>query len=464
MTGRRQRPSFFALCFFVATLLAADRPSAASDMLADPDETAARLLDQQVWELTRAPVDPAFVERVRRAARKQPAVDAQRARVDELRAREREVGSARLPQIDLGLERRTDLESTSRTAFDNGNRVDAVANASQLLFDFGAVGRELDAAEYEVAAQRWQVQSALEQQITDLLSAHLDVIRAGALRALAIRHLAEQQRTVDRIRQQFEGGTITRAEVARAQARVERARARVVAAEGESERAAAVYRERFFETPREVEIPPLGEMPPSDLATALEQLRAMNSELQGASRASAAAAESAEAARRERLPRLSLDLQARRFDIAEDAADTDASLLFNLDYSLYTGGAGGARVDQARERRERARFERLALYRELERQLTAVYANRSALRREAAAQRLAMRAEARTVSAYEAQRQTGRSSFIGLIDARQDWFDARSRRVELVIETLKLSLEQRRLLGALRRQYQIMEAPIAQRQ
>lgn len=454
---------FIAPALVIAFLLAVETAWSESATLENPEVTATRLLDESVWEQTNRPLDDLLLERVRRSARKQPSVDAQRARVDELRAREREVGAARLPQVDLGLERRTDLESTTRTAFDTGDRVDAVATASQLLFDFGAVGRALDAAGLEVEAQQWRVQSALEQQIADLLSAHLEVVRTGALRSLAKTHLASQQETVGRLRQQFEGGTITRAEVARAEARVERARARLVAIRGEADRAAAVYEERFFEQPEGLEIPALGQAPPPELGTALERLPTMNADLRGAGRSAAAAAQSAEAARRERWPRLSLDIQARRFDIDGSDGETDATVLLNLDYALYAGGAVGARVDQSRQQEERARFERLSLFRELERRLTSIYANVSAARQESEAQRLAMLAEERTVRAYEAQMQTGRSSLIGLLDARQDLFDAQSRRVELVAEVLQLGIEQRQTLGLLSRQYQSMEAPIDQR-
>lgn len=376
-----------------------------------------------------------FRDRLIEALDRQPSLRAQWAREAESTLRVDEVRAERLPQVNMGLEQRNSLNGVNRNAFDSGNRLDAVASVSQLLYDFGASGQRLEAAHLEAEAQRWQSQALGQQVVMDAITAHYDVLRFSSQLALAEDNLIQHQRILDDVAARSEGGAGSRADVLRAESRLAEARAQLVNLQGQLARARNAYFEAYFTYPTELGMPSLPVSSTGNVETALEMAQRVDAELNRSLRENEAFQAKALAERSSQFPRLSVNLEGRQFDIDQPSeSESDLALLFQVDYSPYTGGAATSRTAQAERRFEQAVFERQALQRELETRLRSAFTDLKSRRESLRAQSLTLTADQQALEAYRAQFSIGRRSLGDLLDAQRDLFQSARGLVDSRIE------------------------------
>ncbi|WP_422822588.1 TolC family protein [Vreelandella lutescens] len=365
----------------------------------------------------------ALREKIQQAIEQQPGILAQRSRERESVLRIDEVRAVRRPQVNAGLEYRNDLQRTESLP-DRGSRVDAVVTLSQLLLDFGASSERVRAADLSAEATFWQSQSSVEEEVLYAVNAYLDVARLTAQRQLAEHNLEQHQRIFEDVSLRREAGAGSRADVLRAQSRLSDAESRLVTLEGELARAINVYQEAFFTTPDVLALPQ-GAALLSD-ATAerlLDRALAQNAALRSQTLTSEASDAEAQATRNARLPSLSVAVEGRQFDVNDfNESDNDVALLFNVDYTPYSGGATSSRVAQAVERQQQSQYEQQALRRELEREVRSAYTDTRTRRAELEAQTATLAAEEEALLAYRDQFAVGRSSINDLLDAQRDLF------------------------------------------
>lgn len=362
----------------------------------------------------------------------QPRVQQQLARQRAVALQVDEARAERRPQVRMGLEHRSSLRDVDRNAFDRGTRVDAVASIDQLLFDFGASGQRLQSARLGAEAEAWASQDHVEQVLMDALHAWYEVLQGRALVALAEDNVARHEQILEDVQDRRSAGAGSRADVLRARSRIADARSSLVTLRGQLAGARNRYVELFGIEPSEPALPMLPlEMTAVDVDQALERALQQNSGINRSLKEVDASAASARAERNDRLPRLSLSLQGRQFDVDDRAvSDTDLAVLLNLEYAAYTGGAASARVGQADARLERARHERTALQRELHNRLRSAVTDAQASRESWQAQTLAVEADREALEAYRAQFALGRRGLTDLLDARRDLFQSVQQLVE----------------------------------
>ncbi|XQU09122.1 TolC family protein [Halomonas sp. LY9] len=385
------------------------------------------LLNRFRWQPSETAGSPvalvALREKIQQAIEQQPGILAQRSRERESVLRIDEVRAVRRPQVNAGLEYRNDLQRTESLP-DRGSRVDAVVTLSQLLLDFGASSERVRAADLSAEATFWQSQSSVEEEVLYAVNAYLDVARLTAQRQLAEHNLEQHQRIFEDVSLRREAGAGSRADVLRAQSRLSDAESRLVTLEGELARAINVYQEAFFTTPDVLALPQ-GAALLSD-ATAerlLDRALAQNAALRSQTLTSEASDAEAQATRNARLPSLSVAVEGRQFDVNDfNESDNDVALLFNVDYTPYSGGATSSRVAQAVERQQQSQYEQQALRRELEREVRSAYTDTRTRRAELEAQTATLAAEEEALLAYRDQFAVGRSSINDLLDAQRDLF------------------------------------------
>ncbi|TNH14225.1 TolC family protein [Halomonas sp. BL6] len=385
------------------------------------------LLDRFRWQASEATGSSmaliALREKIQQAIEQQPGILAQRSRERESVLRIDEVRAVRRPQVNAGLEYRNDLQRTESLP-DRGSRVDAVVTLSQLLLDFGASRERVRAADLSAEAAFWQSQSSVEEEVLYAVNAYLDVARLTAQRQLAEHNLEQHQRIFEDVSLRREAGAGSRADVLRAQSRLSDAESRLVTLEGELARAINVYQEAFFSTPDVLALPQgAALLSDANADRLLDRALAQNAALRSQTLTSEASDAEAQATRNARLPSLSVAVEGRQFDVNDfNESDNDVALLFNVDYTPYSGGATSSRVAQAVERQQQSQYEQQALRRELEREVRSAYTDTRTRRAELEAQTDTLAAEEEALLAYRDQFAVGRSSINDLLDAQRDLF------------------------------------------
>ncbi len=412
------------------------------------------LLNRFRWQPSEtAGQSPALValrEKIKQAIEQQPGILAQRSRERESVLRIDEVRAVRRPQVNAGLEYRNDLQRTESLP-DRGSRVDAVVTLSQLLLDFGASSERVRAADLGAEAAFWQSQSSVEEEVLYAVNAYLDVARLTAQRQLAEHNLEQHQRIFEDVSLRREAGAGSRADVLRAQSRLSDAESRLVTLEGELARAINVYQEAFFTTPDVLALPQgAALLSDANAERLLDRALAQNAALRSQTLASDASDAEAEATRNARLPSLSVAVEGRQFDVNDfNESDNDVALLFNVDYTPYSGGATSSRVAQAVERQQQSQYEQQALRRELEREVRSAYTDTRTRRAELEAQTATLAAEEEALLAYRDQFAVGRSSINDLLDAQRDLFQTALELINRRVRWEQASFQQLAVTGEL---------------
>lgn len=372
----------------------------------------------------------AFVDTVRDAVRALPQVAVERSREERASAASLEARAQWLPQVSAGLEHRESLANTNRQGFDAGSRTDAVLNVSQRLWDFGAATSRVEVADRLVEAQQTAIGLTTEEWVQRGLEAWYDVVRYRSQRELTEEYLGKTEAILGLVRERTEGGLGSVADRLRAESRLLDAQSQRIALEGRERRAAAEFRQIFGPDVSRAQLPEirlfLAAIEPS-VGEGAEDWLGLNLSLRRQQSEVQAALAEARAARSDRWPTLSLNLEARRFDITQSAdlagqGRESATVLVRGDYSLYSGGAGRAREAQARARARELALATASLRDDLERSVRMQEAEWMALRAELPARVRAVVADSMTVETYMEQFGIGRRSLSELLDAERDLF------------------------------------------
>jgi len=360
----------------------------------------------------------------------QPELFLEKSRLEELAQRRTEVAAQRLPQVRFGFENRSDIVSADRTAFDSGNRLDAVVTASQLLYDFGASGYKVAAADLEIEAQRWQRRVIREELVLDLISAHYEVARNQALQSLALTNVEEHKVLVEQVEERVQAGAGSKADLLRARSQWVAARTALTTINGQLRSSERIYHERFQMRSQQLYRVAPGFLKPVQELPSESQTLSTNPRYQSVRQKTESAKFAALGAARDSLPKLSLELQGRRFDVDDsDLAEDDLAVLVSVDYPLYSGGAQSARTRQAAARQAQGEYQQQVLLREITRQEQTARNAITTREEEMALAAESLAADRSVLDAYKAQFQIGRRSLGDVLDAQRDVFESGRRLV-----------------------------------
>lgn len=399
------------------------------------------------------PVTASFEEfrgAVKEVLHRQPELQLEQSRNDELEQRRNEVAAQRLPQVRFGLENRTDIVSAERTAFDSGSRLDAVLTASQLLFDFGASGYKVASADLDIKAQSWQQVDVAGQLVFDIVAAYYDVARYQALDSLAIANVAEHLTLTEQVESRVAAGAGSRADLLKARSQWVAARSARVIIQGQLRQAEQVYAERFQANPTVISRPRPDFLNRVNEVSADSQLLANSPKYQSLKRQGESARLAALGANRDALPKLSLELQGRRFDVDDNAlAENDLAVLVSVDYPLYSGGAQSARSRQASARLAQSEYQQQIALREITRLGQNAKISVVTKREEMELAVSSLKADRAVLDAYNSQFRIGRRGLTDLLDAQRDVFESGRQSVNAVFDHDLANYQLLRVYGAL---------------
>jgi len=352
----------------------------------------------------------AFGQHVARAVMAEPAITRSTADIRAARADKRAADGAFRPDLSVGVNAQTRLDSNTNS--DSGPFV----RVSQLVYDAGAARSNQTAAEARVLQSRAQQIETGARVTLEAVEVYKRLLTSRRLLAIAEENLNVLRDFAGQIEERVVRGAGSTADRLIAQSRVADAETQRIDAQAQLERAEAAFRRLFGDIPanlpRPVKAPPL----PAGEADVLDQsprLRAANATLK-------AAEADLMAARARRQPGVELGATGRR----ASGGGGDLALDLTLNYSLDTRGERRAAVDTAQARLDAAEAERETLLRDVREALAFVRTDQSAGEARVIAARQAVASNAASVDAAREQFSIGRRSMVDLLDAQRDYVRA----------------------------------------
>lgn len=324
--------------------------------------------------------------------------------------------------VDAGQRRvtNTNLPGTTLTTQDG---LGYGGTVRQLIYDFGATSGAVEAARARLSATDARLNSRRSELALRGVTAWHEVERARQLLALAQDNLRSRTDIVDLVRERYEVGGGSRADLIRAQARQADARATLLAAEVALSSALPAYRELFGEDPAGTGLPSQPAMTeltgnPQELAKRFGSVRESDLLLEGAR-------QDARAADGRSLPTIGLDLNGnRREHSIGGVPGYDMAALVVMRYNLYTGGADSARREQAYRRVLQNEQDRANLLRQVERNIEQTQAQLRSADAMLASRREAVLSASDSLLAVKEQFAFNRGSLLDLMRAQEDLYNA----------------------------------------
>jgi TolC family type I secretion outer membrane protein len=234
----------------------------------------------------------------------------------------------------------------------------AAATVRQPLYRGGRTVAETSRAENSVQRGRAQLQAVEQQVLLDAAIAYTNLIRDAAVLELNINNEQVLTRQLTAARDRFQVGEVTRTDVSQAEARVARARADRIQAEGNLTSTRANYRRVVGEAPGRLQPARLPPMLPTTEAQAL-QLVTENPNVQAAQFNERAARDTVDVIAGELLPSVNLQGSLQRAEESQTRGfDRDsATVQLTLAVPLYQQGQVEARVREAKQTAGQRRIE-----------------------------------------------------------------------------------------------------------
>ena len=369
-----------------------------------------------------------FLRRVREAILNHPELAAGEQRIAGASASVETARSGFRPRVQVGLDGGLRSGWTGGSFWSSsagGNRSNAFAALRQVLFDGGRTYSQVSSETARLRQTREDRVALASDLGTRAAQAYLDVRDARAQEALATTDRLEHERLLAMIEDRVRGGVAAESDALIGRSRLADASARLTRAGARTSEAEAIFAEVFGLPPRDLPPPPRVRVP--DDATARAKLLD-HPRLKSLDATIASLQASTDAARSAALPRVSLEVSARRFDRHTAGLNgTGNDEVFGglvVDYDLYAGGATEASIRDAVARLMEARHRRDSVERELRRILELALAERAAAANAIAAASLAAQANDASLAAARDQFTIGRRSVRELLDAQRERISA----------------------------------------
>lgn len=305
----------------------------------------------------------------------------------------------------------------------------------QLLYDFGATSRRLDAQRTREAAAEARAEARQSDLALRALAAWHEVFRTRQQRALAEVNLQSRQQMLAFIREREQLGGSSASDVLRVRARVSDAEAALVATDNRLRATEAAYRETFGAEPPDRLDLPLAPAVDLGLYGDTDALLRANAQLVEAQALSEAAGLDARASAAALMPSLHLQANVTRRDIGGPGqAATDRAFGLVVQHNFYTGGADTARADQARQRAVEARLEVDVLRRQLDRALQQSVADVRTTDALVAARADAVRVASSAFESVREQFAFRRGTLLDLLRAQEDLYLAGRDLIDGVVD------------------------------
>ncbi|WP_170545953.1 TolC family protein [Ruegeria arenilitoris] len=401
----------FAPFLFIAVMLSACTPT--------PDLTGVEmsLSSGAVGAGASAPAprlaQSGFGQRIRAAVETNPDLAQSATRLEIAAANEDAAKGAFLPRLSVGVNARSE-----RIDSDIAD-VTPYLRISQLVYDGGAASNDLTAAKARVLQSRGdQVQTASAVALS-AIEAYVVVLDRRKILEISTRNVAVHEELVRQITERTEQGVGSNADVLTARSRMADAQTRMADARARLDRADAQYREFFGAAP--------AALPPPVTAPKLSRTDTQIVMDSPQVRRADAALLSAKAEQAAALARRQPGVEIAAFADRDDSNDANFGVDLSFNYEIDSTGQRRAAIAAAEAQVKEAEFARDSVIRNIRRELGFVRSDQQAGAIRLQAARVAVQANADSVTAAREQFTIGRRSLIEILDAQRDYVNAQER-------------------------------------
>lgn len=379
-------------------------------------------------------------EAMGRAYQSNPTLEAARAA---LRAVDEGVPQAKdgwRPRVELlgdfgGQRRRNNFTPTkdSRLSYGSSLRV------TQQLYDGGATGAEVDAAQADVMGERARLTSTEQGVLLAVVEAYMDVVSDQAVLELTSQNELRLRRQLEATKDRFEVGEVTRTDVAQAESRVARANADVIEAGAALEVSRAAYEEAVGTLPGTLLKPAFSVTLPVSREETIALATDRNPDVVAALWDRRSALRDIRSAYADLLPSVDLVGEASHDRVSgnTDTTVNELSLIASLTVPLYQKGTEQSQVRQSKQLAAQALRTIEAQRRAAVEAATSAWENHQAALATIEAVQEEVRATEIALEGVEQEASVGARTVLDVLDAEQEVLDAqvslvRAERDEMV--------------------------------
>lgn len=364
-------------------------------------------------ELSPTLTQSGFGERIRSAVQTSPDLTQSDTELDIAHANRDAAKGEFLPQVSLGLNARSE-----RIASDLAD-VSPYLRVSQLVYDGGAAAGNLAAARARVLESRGgQLQTAAATALA-AIETYVLVLNRREILGITRRNVSVHESIEQQVAQRVFGGAGSNADLLTARSRAADARTRFADARARVDRAEAQYREVFGSAPGPLPQPvPAPDLKRSDTQIVMDSPQVRQAE----ARVLATQAEQTAA-----YARRNPEIRVSAFANQDRSRDANFGLDLAVNYQIDSTGQRRAAIAAADAQVKQAKAMREQLIRDIERELGFIRSDQKAGAERLREARIAVEANADSVTAAQAQFSVGRRSLIEILDAQRDYVNAQER-------------------------------------
>ncbi len=298
---------------------------------------------------------------------------------------------------------------------------------TQPLFTGFRTVNAVDQAKHQVFSERERLRSVEQSVLLDAVTVYLDVWRDQAVLELNINNEQVLQRQLEASRDRFAVGEITRTDVAQSEARLSKAQADRVSAEGNLQVSRAAYQRVIGKSPEDISRVPSAEAVPAELPTLLKESVSGNPDLKAAEFSVMAKDDAVGVVRGELLPDVKLSASASRLNDQSYSDDemNVYSVGATMTMPLYEAGSTYARLRAAKDQLAQSRKTQERVQRQVVESATSAWESLTSARAQIVAYREEVRASEIALEGVRREAEVGSRTVLDVLDAEQELLDAR---------------------------------------
>jgi len=318
------------------------------------------------------------------------------------------------------------------------NRFEATRNPrsgaltlTQPLYSGGRTVAATAQAEASVQAERAKLRATEQSVLLASTNAYLNVVRDEQVLALSINNEQVLRRQLEATDERFRVGELTRTDLSQAEARLARAVADRIGAEGTLKTSRANYLNAVGASPDGLTLPAMPVGLPARLDDATATALADNPSVVAADRAADAAREGVDVVFGELLPTVSVQADISRtldtgtLSSAEVYSTTAKEVLLNLSVPLYEGGGTYARLRAAKQTASQRRIESDQARRDAVESASKAWESLESARAQVRSYEAQVRASDVALAGVREESKVGSRTVLDVLNAEQELFDAR---------------------------------------
>ncbi|MGJ8527410.1 TolC family protein [Maritalea sp.] len=360
-----------------------------------------------------------------------------------------------LPKIDYSLATGREVTYDTRTEIGEGHiRSEIGLSLSQLLFDFGKTGAEVDWSKALENSAQWRYKDQIEKILYEVSDIYLTVLELDMLLDNSNTNYNAHRETYRLVKLNEEAGNATVADVQKAATRLENAKTQSIEQASQRKRNESEFRRLTGMAPGRLVMPALPKGQRNFALGLSEDYVNRNPYLNGILSDIQSLYRQQESMQLAYLPRLTLEGAAavKQNVMGVSPAIGDARLQIVLRGSIYDGGEKMAKLEQinARISENEARYREAR--RDLERDIrdTARIVSTAKTQRNTIERRIG--ASMDVVRLYTEQYKAGKRTIFEVLDAQQELYTAQAEQISNKFDVLRAQYSAYRIAGVLSKQ------------